>query len=121
MLRRPRGETDETRTRERTGNARQADEAAGRHRPDCLSPDDEGDQVERGGEESRRVQGMDHRGLRRPDADDEEAGRGGRQAIRPAEEAVMILQTVPYKGSLPTAVPTDPLIYRFYELVNVYG
>ena len=37
------------------------------------------------------------------------------------EEAVMILQTVPYKGSLPTAVPTDPLIYRFYELVNVYG
>ena len=37
------------------------------------------------------------------------------------EEAVAILQTVPYKGSLPTAVPTDPLIYRFYELVNVYG
>jgi cyanate lyase len=37
------------------------------------------------------------------------------------DEAVMLLQTVPYKGSLPTAVPTDPLIYRFYELVNVYG
>ena len=37
------------------------------------------------------------------------------------EEAVLLLQTVPYKGSLPTAVPTDPLIYRFYELVNVYG
>ena len=37
------------------------------------------------------------------------------------EEAVLILQTVPYKGSLPTAVPTDPLIYRFYELVSVYG
>ena len=37
------------------------------------------------------------------------------------EEAVMLLQTVPYKGSLPTAVPTDPLIYRLYELVNVYG
>jgi cyanate lyase len=31
------------------------------------------------------------------------------------------LTAVPYKGSLPTAVPTDPLIYRFYELVNVYG
>ena len=31
------------------------------------------------------------------------------------------LQIVPYKGSLPTAVPTDPLIYRFYELVSVYG
>jgi cyanate lyase len=36
-------------------------------------------------------------------------------------EAVAWLQQVPYKGSLPTAVPTDPLIYRFYELVNVYG
>ena len=31
------------------------------------------------------------------------------------------LQVVPYKGSLPSAVPTDPLIYRFYELVSVYG
>jgi cyanate lyase len=31
------------------------------------------------------------------------------------------LMVVPYKGSLPTAVPTDPLIYRFYELVSVYG
>ena len=36
-------------------------------------------------------------------------------------EAVRLLQAVPYKGSLPTAVPTDPLIYRLYELVNVYG
>ena len=31
------------------------------------------------------------------------------------------LQVVPYKGSLPSAVPTDPLIYRWYEIVNVYG
>ena len=31
------------------------------------------------------------------------------------------LMVVPYKGSLPTAVPTDPLIYRFYELISVYG
>ncbi|MHB8353803.1 MAG: cyanase [Burkholderiales bacterium] len=36
-------------------------------------------------------------------------------------EAVQLLQVVPYKGSLPTVVPTDPLIYRFYELVSVYG
>ena len=36
-------------------------------------------------------------------------------------EAEKWLQVVPYKGSLPTAVPTDPLIYRFYELVSVYG
>jgi cyanate lyase len=31
------------------------------------------------------------------------------------------LQVVPYKGSLPTQIPTDPLIYRWYEMVNVYG
>ena len=37
------------------------------------------------------------------------------------EQSIAQLQVVPYKGSLPTAVPTDPLIYRFYELVNVYG
>ena len=36
-------------------------------------------------------------------------------------DAMLLLQIVPYKGSLPTAVPTDPLIYRFYELVSVYG
>ena len=36
-------------------------------------------------------------------------------------EAVALLQVVPYKGSLRSAVPTDPLIYRWYEIVNVYG
>jgi len=43
------------------------------------------------------------------------------KALDLPEEAVLLLQEVPYKGSLPTAVPTDPLIYRFYELINVYG
>jgi cyanate lyase len=33
----------------------------------------------------------------------------------------LLLQEIPYRGSLPTVVPTDPLIYRFYELVQVYG
>ncbi|HKO88994.1 MAG TPA: cyanase [Burkholderiales bacterium] len=37
------------------------------------------------------------------------------------EEAVGLLQVVPYKGSLPTVVPTDPLIYRLYEMVMIYG
>ena len=36
-------------------------------------------------------------------------------------EAGSVLQTPTYRGSLPTAVPSDPLIYRFYELVSVYG
>ena len=37
------------------------------------------------------------------------------------DEEVALLQAIPYRGSLPGAVPTDPLIYRFYELVMVYG
>ena len=50
----------------------------------------------------------------------EQAGKIGTLLDLPAE-AVEQLQVVPYKGSLPTAIPTDPLIYRFYELINVYG
>lgn len=38
-----------------------------------------------------------------------------------SDEEAAWLQIVPYKGSLPTAVPSDPLIYRWYEIVNVYG
>jgi cyanate lyase len=33
----------------------------------------------------------------------------------------LLLQEIPYRGSPPSVVPTDPLIYRFYELVQVYG
>ena len=36
-------------------------------------------------------------------------------------EAEALLTEVPYRGSLPPGPPTDPLIYRFYELVQVYG
>jgi cyanate lyase len=50
----------------------------------------------------------------------QQAEAAGKLLGLPAD-AVLLLQQVPYKGSLPTAVPTDPLIYRFYELVNVYG
>jgi cyanate lyase len=37
------------------------------------------------------------------------------------EQEIATLQEIPYRGALPTAVPTDPLIYRFYELLMVYG
>jgi len=37
------------------------------------------------------------------------------------DEEKLLLEEVPYRGALPGAVPTDPLIYRFYELVQVYG
>jgi cyanate lyase len=50
----------------------------------------------------------------------QQAKAAGKLLGLPAD-AVLLLQQVPYKGSLPTAVPTDPLIYRFYELVSVYG
>ena len=38
-----------------------------------------------------------------------------------AEEETLLLQEVPYRGALATVAPTDPLIYRFFELVQVYG
>jgi cyanate lyase len=38
-----------------------------------------------------------------------------------SEEEQKWLKVVPYKGSLPSQAPTDPLIYRWYEIVNVYG
>ena len=37
------------------------------------------------------------------------------------DDAIAWLQIAPYKGSLPTAVSTDPLIYRLNEIVSVYG
>ncbi len=36
------------------------------------------------------------------------------------ESEARLLNEAPYRGSF-TAPPTDPLIYRFYELVMVYG
>ena len=51
---------------------------------------------------------------------EEQALAAARVLDLPAD-AVVQLQVVPYKGSLPSAVPTDPLIYRWYEIVNVYG
>ncbi len=37
------------------------------------------------------------------------------------DAAVPIMAAVPMRGGLPTAVPTDPTIYRFYEAISVYG
>jgi cyanate lyase len=37
------------------------------------------------------------------------------------ESAIPVLAAVPYRAGLPTAVPTDPTIYRFYEALQVYG
>lgn len=37
------------------------------------------------------------------------------------EDAARLLQTIPLRGSIPGGVPTDPTIYRFYEIVQIYG
>ena len=50
----------------------------------------------------------------------EQAGRAA-TPFELDEDEKRLLQEIPYRGSLPTVVPTDPLIYRFYELVQVYG
>ncbi|GAA2650224.1 MULTISPECIES: cyanase [Streptomyces] len=37
------------------------------------------------------------------------------------EDAVLLLQTIPTRGSIPGGIPTDPTIYRFHEMLQVYG
>ncbi|CAM3025960.1 cyanase [Prescottella defluvii] len=37
------------------------------------------------------------------------------------EDAALLLQSVPTRGSIPGGIPTDPTIYRFYEMLQVYG
>ncbi|ESV57825.1 cyanate hydratase [Mycobacteroides abscessus MAB_082312_2258] len=37
------------------------------------------------------------------------------------DDAALLLQTIPTRGSIPAGVPTDPTIYRFYEMLQVYG
>ncbi len=37
------------------------------------------------------------------------------------EDVAEALQQPPMKGSLNSAVPVDPLIYRFHEITQVYG
>ncbi len=51
----------------------------------------------------------------------EEAARQVAELLGLSDEEAALLAAIPYRGALPTAVPTDPLIYRFYELISVYG
>jgi cyanate lyase len=36
-------------------------------------------------------------------------------------DETLLLQEIPYRGSLPSVPPTDPVIYRFFEVLQVYG
>ncbi|MCF3134689.1 cyanase [Streptomyces olivochromogenes] len=51
----------------------------------------------------------------------EESARAVADLLGLDEEAVILLQTIPTRGSIPGGIPTDPLIYRFYEVLQVYG
>ena len=44
----------------------------------------------------------------------------GRKLDLNADE-VKLLQSVPVRGSFADGIPTDPTIYRFYEMMSVYG
>ncbi|CQD19514.1 cyanate hydratase [Mycolicibacterium conceptionense] len=50
-----------------------------------------------------------------------EAGKVIAELLGLDESVVPVLAAVPMRGGLPTAVPTDPTIYRFYEALQVYG
>jgi cyanate lyase len=52
--------------------------------------------------------------------DDDEAAKAA-ELLELSTEERQLLTEIPYRGSLPAGPPTDPLIYRFHELVQVYG
>ncbi len=37
------------------------------------------------------------------------------------DDLLAVLTTFPVKGALDPVVPTDPMLYRFYEILQVYG
>lgn len=43
------------------------------------------------------------------------------EVLKLDESVVPVLAAAPMRGGLPTSVPTDPTIYRFYEALQVYG
>ncbi|OIK07219.1 cyanase [Streptomyces monashensis] len=51
----------------------------------------------------------------------EESARAVAGLLGLDEDAVMLLRTIPTRGSIPGGIPTDPTIYRFYEMLQVYG
>lgn len=51
----------------------------------------------------------------------EQAARSVAAKLDLDEDAVRLLQTIPLRSSIPGGVPTDPTIYRFYEMVQIYG
>lgn len=57
---------------------------------------------------------------RQASADEQEASKIV-AALDLGPEFAEALMECPLKGSLEPVIPTDPLIYRFYEIMQVYG
>jgi cyanate lyase len=51
----------------------------------------------------------------------EDEARRAAKALDLSEDDIQLLQSFPMRGSLASVPPTDPTIYRFYELIQVYG
>ncbi|OLC66996.1 MAG: cyanase [Candidatus Rokubacteria bacterium 13_1_40CM_2_68_8] len=51
----------------------------------------------------------------------EEEARRAAKALDLNEDEIQLLQSFPMRGSLDRTPPSDPTIYRFYELIQVYG
>ena len=52
---------------------------------------------------------------------EEAQARAAAEALGLPDDAVAELTAPPMRGALDDAVPTDPTIYRLYEIVQVYG
>ncbi|MER6581696.1 cyanase [Nonomuraea sp. NPDC001023] len=51
----------------------------------------------------------------------ESSARAVAELLDLGEDAASLLQTIPIRGSMPDRIPTDPTMYRFYEMLQVYG
>ena len=51
----------------------------------------------------------------------EPAARAVAELLGLDEDAVRLLRTIPTRGSIDGGIPTDPTIYRFHEMLQVYG
>ncbi|MEC4018791.1 cyanase [Streptomyces sp. H27-D2] len=50
-----------------------------------------------------------------------DAAKAAAEILGLDDDAARLLQTIPTRGSIPGGVPTDPTVYRFHEMLQVYG
>ncbi|MEM5618549.1 cyanase [Pseudomonas aeruginosa] len=62
-----------------------------------------------------------HRRPARPACPARGGGAQGRRPTRPGRRRGAPAASIPLRGSIPGGIPSDPTIYRFYEMLQVYG